>query len=240
MSTKKGRKATPTNSLTWAILLAGGRSSGFGEDVDPVFLSLNSKPVLTYSLSAIERCPDVENTVIVAPKERVESVRVMATMFGASKVKAVVAGSGSREAMVRAGLEAVSEAGPGYVAIVDGAVPGVTPEMISETVRAAHKCGAATVARPITDPIAESEKGSKITGLPNGSTWWITVGPQAFRVDVLERALQNAAKKKLRIADEAAAVAALKEDVQLVPIRRHLVRIDAPADLMLAEFLLRQ
>lgn len=239
MSTIKGRKAATASSSSWAIVLAGGRASGFSAEIDPVFLSLGSKPVLTYTIAAVERCPEVEGVVIVASKERVESLRSMVHMYGSSKVKAIVPGAATRDAMIRAGLAALADHHPGFIAVLDGAIPGVTPELIGEAVRAARKHGASSVARQIVEPIAESTKGFKITGLPNGSTWWSTVGPQVFRTELLERALANAAKKKLHPADEAAAVAALKQDVHLVPTRRMLVRIDGPADLMLAEYLLR-
>lgn len=235
---KKQTKALPTAEGVWAIVLAAGKASGFTTDVEPSFLSLGSKPVLAYSIQAIERCPEIEGVVVVASKERVDGLRGMLQMFGASKVKAIVSGGPARDEMVKSGLEAVDVSEAGFIAVVDGAIPNLTPELIAETVRAARKHGAASVARQLKGPLAESAKGNKITGLPNGSTWWTTLGPQVFRLDVIRRAMENAAKKRLKVADEAAAVVAMKGEVQLVPTDRMLIRIDSPQDLLLSEFLL--
>ncbi len=239
MTTNKARKSTSTSSSVWGIVLAGGRTSQFGTDIDPVFLSLGSKPVLTYSLAAVERCAEIEAVVVVASKERIDSVRTMINMFGCTKVKAIVAGPPPREAAVAAGLHALEERQPGFIAIVDGAVPGITPELISETIKMARKRGSAAVARQLALPVCESAKGVKITGTPEDGTLWITMGPQVFRKDHLEKALSHASKKKLRAADEAALAAAAKIDVHLVPTRRMLIRIDTPQDLNLAEYVLR-
>jgi 2-C-methyl-D-erythritol 4-phosphate cytidylyltransferase len=239
MTTTKARKASALSPSVWGIVLAGGRASQFGSDIDPVFLSLGSKPVLTYCLSAIERCPDIEGIVVVAPKERVDSVRTMIGMFGCTKVKAIVAAPPAREASVSAGLQALADRNPGYVAILDGAIPGVAPEMISEAVKTSRKHGIAAVARPVGAPVCESAKGTKVTGMPEDGTIWVLLGPQVFRRDHLEKALANAAKKKIRGADEAALAVAAKLDVHLVPIRRLLIRIDSPQDLNLADHLLR-
>jgi 2-C-methyl-D-erythritol 4-phosphate cytidylyltransferase len=239
MTTKKSRKSSAQSSSVWGIILAGGRTSQFGADIDPVFLSLGSKPVLTYCLAAAERCPDLEGLVVVAPQERVESVRTMISMFGGQKVKAIVPAPPAREAAVAAGLKALADHPHGFVAILDGAVPGISPEMISEAVNVARKRGSAAVARSIGVPVCEAAKGVKITNVPDADGVWILLGPQVFRKDQLDKALAKAAKKKIRRADEASLAVAAKLDVYLVPTPRLLIRIDSPQDLTLAEHLLR-
>jgi 2-C-methyl-D-erythritol 4-phosphate cytidylyltransferase len=222
------------------VILASGRSTEFGADIETVFLTLGSKPVLTYSLSAFERCPDIEGLVLVTSKERLENLRAMVHMFGCAKVKAIIAGPPTREGAVLAGLAVALEHQAGFITVHDGARPGVTPELISETVRLARKHGAAAVVTPLADPVCESAKGTKITAMIEGPHLWSTVSPQSFSAAVLQKALAAAAKKKVHPADEATAVAALKQEIHLVPSKRPLVRIASALDLTLAEFLMRR
>ncbi|MCS6771328.1 MAG: 2-C-methyl-D-erythritol 4-phosphate cytidylyltransferase [Kiritimatiellae bacterium] len=239
MSASRDRKTGPANKSAWAILLAGGDLPGFGPDIDPLFLSLKSQPILSYAISAVERCPEIEHVLIVASPPRVERIRAMIGMFGSSKCKAIIPAAGSRDAMVRAALQSLGESKPAFLAIVDGAMPFVTADMLSETVRLAKKYGAASAANEITGPIVRTDHGAKVTGWSNGSTWWRTSGPQAFRVEVLEKALEYAAKKKLQVPDEASAVVAMKQDLRILPVQQRLIRIETRPDLALAEFLMR-
>jgi len=239
MSTSSDKKKASAQAPAWGIVLAAGRADGFGADIDPVFLTMGSKPVLTYTLAAFERCPDVEGLVLVTSKERLESLRTMVSMFGCNSVKSIIAGPAAREGAVAAGLAVALENKAGIVTIHEGARPGVTPELIAETIRLARKHGAAAVARAVQDPACLSAKGVKYDEPVESGSVWATMTPQSFKTDVLGKALANAAKKKLHPLDEAAAVSANRGEVALVPSAKPLIRIAAPLDLNLAEFLLR-
>ena len=194
---------------------------------------------MSYSLSAFERCSDIEGLVLVVAKERLESVRALVHLFGCNKVKSIVVASSTRLDSVHAGLAVVAEYRAGTIVVHEGARPGVTPEIISETIRAARKCGAACAAHAIAEHVVEVGKGAKITGIPEGDQFYAASTPQAFKTDVLQKALAHAAKKKLKPADEVAAACAIKQDVQVVALKRPLIRIGSPIDLNLAEFYLR-
>ncbi|HMP76532.1 MAG TPA: 2-C-methyl-D-erythritol 4-phosphate cytidylyltransferase [Kiritimatiellia bacterium] len=240
MTTTKARKSSLSNATAWGVVLASGRSSEFGADIETVFLTLGSKPILTYSLSAFERCTDIEGLVLVTSKERLESLRAMVHMFGCPKVKSIIAGPANREEAVLAGLNVAMEHHAGIVTVHDGARPGVTSDLISETVRLARKHGAAAVATPLADPVGESAKGAKLSGLVEGAPLYSIASPQSFSAAILHKALTTAAKKKLHPADEATAVAALKQEVHLAVSKRPLVRIASPVDLTIAEVLLKR
>ncbi len=239
MAAKSASKSRALPSAAWGVIWTGGVAAGFPSEIEPAFLTLGSRPVLAYSLSAFERCPDIEAVVLVTSAARQEHVRTMVQMFGCNKVKSIIAAPAARMGAMKAGLEEAVALGAGIVVLHEGVRPGVTPELIAETIRVARKSGAAVVARPVADPVCESAKGTKVTGRVENGALWHTLTPQAFRADVLEKALANATKKKLHLPDEAAAVSVLKHDVHLVSAKRPLVRIAAPGDLNLAELLLR-
>ncbi|MCO5045825.1 MAG: 2-C-methyl-D-erythritol 4-phosphate cytidylyltransferase [Kiritimatiellae bacterium] len=239
MAAKSGSRSRALPSTAWGIIWTGGPVTDFPPEIEPAFLTIGSKPVLAYSLSAFERCADIEGVVIVTSAARREYVLTMVQMFGCNKVRSILAAPATRAGAIKIGLEAAVEMGAGITVIHEGVRPGVTPELITETIRVARKSGAAAVARPVPDPVCEAAKGAKVTGAIENGALWSTLTPQAFKVDVLVKALTHVAKKKLHLPDEAAAVVATKQDVHLVPSKRLLVRIAAPGDLNLAELLLR-
>lgn len=223
----------------WGIIITGGKADEFAEGVDTAFLTLSSKPVLTYSLAAFERCPEIEGIVLVASKDRIESVRAMVQMFGSYKVKKVLAGPTQRLGAVLTGLRAFEEEKVGLVTVHDGTRPCVTADQISETIKSARKHGSGVLASRVTDPIKVVAKGTKVTDGFDPETLWNALTPQSYKVEILRKALEAAHKKKEGIHDEADALALIKAETHIVPTTRPSIRIAGPADLNLAEYLLR-
>lgn len=224
----------------WGLVIASGKPEDFGNGVDPSFLNLGMKPVLMHSLTAFEKCPDIERLVVLAAKDRVESVRAMIQMFGCAKVKRIQPMGATRLGSVLAVLKELRAEKVNVITVHDGIRPLLTAEEISETVKLAKKYGAATMADRILDPVRTTEKGSKVTAqLDEGSSWSCHT-PQSFKLDLLTKALEAALKKKAVLRDEADALVLLKEELHVVPATRATMRIAAPRDLALADYFLRQ
>lgn len=209
-----------------------------GKQVDKAFLSLGAKPVVVYSLLAFEKCPDIEQVVLVVRKERIESARTVVQMFGCTKVSKIVAGGARRQVSVAKGLAAL---GPetSIVAIHDGARPCVEPGIISETIRAARKHGSGVAALKITDTIKMSQNSMVISGTIDRERLWAAQTPQAFELELLLKGLKAANKKKLELTDEASAVELVNSKVRLVPSSPSNIKITTTDDLVLAAALMR-
>ena len=186
-----------------------------GKGVDKAFLSLGAKPVVVYSLLAFEHCPDIEEVVLVVRSDRIEAARCMVQMFGCMKVKKIVAGGLQRQVSVVKGLEAVRD-GVSVVVVHDGARPCVTPELISASVRSAREHGSGVAAVKITDTVKEVVKGNMIARTVDRTKLWAVQTPQAFKRDLLVKALDLVKKKKLTVTDEASAVELISKNVRLV------------------------
>lgn len=223
----------------WGLIIASGKPEGFAEGVDPSFLTLGSKPVMMHALAAFEKCADIEGLVILASKDRVESVRAMVQMFGCAKVKRILPLAGSRAASILGVVKELQGDKVPVVTIHEGIRPMVAAEEIAETVKLAKKHGAAVLCDRLPDPVRVTEKGSKITANVDGAHLWACRSPQSFKVDLLVKALEAAAKKKAPLRDEADAVALVKGEVHVVPSTHSIIRINGPRDLVLADYLLR-
>ncbi len=219
------------------IVAAAGRTSPMGAHVDRAFLSLGTRPVLAYALLAFEKCPDIDLVVIVVRRERVEAAQSVASMFGCSKVKAVVAGGALRQGSVQAGLDALPE-DVKFVSVQDASRPCVTPELISETIKQARRYGSGVAAIRAEDSIKEVEKGLTVARTVGRAKLWHAISPQSFRLDLLRQGLEAAKAKKLTVEDDAHAVS-LVEAVHLVPTTIPDIRIASADDLRLAGAVLR-
>ena len=221
-----------------AIIVAAGKSTRMGPDVDKAFLSLGSQPVLAYSLQAYEKCPDIEEIILVVRKDRLEAARGLVQLFGCAKVRRVVAGGASRDVSVRNGLALISEDAT-VISVHDGARPCVTAALISETIKSAKKYGSGVAAMKITDTIKEVPKGVTAVKTIDRSKLWAVQTPQTFKKDLLEQGYAKAKKKGIAVTDESSAVELAAKGIRMVPASLANIKITSPDDLEIAALLLR-
>lgn len=218
--------------------MAAGKGERMVVDVDKAFLSLGTKPVVVYSLSAFEKCRDIDEVILVVRRDRIDAARQAVRMFGSNKVKKVVAGGTLRQQSVMNGLKEISEEAE-IVVVHDGARPCVTAELITKTVNMAKEYGSGVAAVKITDTVKSVEKGMVISETVDRAKLWLVQTPQAFKVNLLKKAFAYVEKKKIRVTDEAAAVELVSKGVRLVDSSSSNIKITTPDDLTLAAALMR-
>ena len=222
--------------MTTAIILAAGKSSRMGANVDKAFLSLVNKPVIAWSLLAFERCADVDRIVLVVRKEQLVAAKAVVKMFGISKLQETVAGGAKRQESVKAGL-AACDLDTKCVVVHDGARPCVTSDMISEVVRYAKRVPAVAVGRPVTDTIKRCAKGTSVSETVPRDQLWAVQTPQAFQFRALRSAY--AALGATEVSDDCMAVEAAGVPVKIVEWLKPNVKITTVEDLQLAGALLK-
>jgi 2-C-methyl-D-erythritol 4-phosphate cytidylyltransferase/2-C-methyl-D-erythritol 2,4-cyclodiphosphate synthase len=103
-------------------------------------------------------------------------------------------GGATRQASVRAGLEALVSQSPDIVLIHDAARPFVTAGVISRAIDAAEITGAAVPAIAVTDTIKLIGASGHVEATPERARLRIAQTPQAFRFDVILDAHRRAAR----------------------------------------------
>lgn len=227
------------SSSTWGVIVASGKSERFVGDFDTAFLNVLSKPALTYALERYEQCAEIDGIVVVAPKDRVDHVRGMVHVFGYTKVRSVVGGTSQRQSSVLAGLDALDSVVT-CVSIHDGSRPCVTAADILETLKSAKRYGSGVLAVPVADSLRTSKKGSNVGKKVEGDGFWIVHTPQAFKVELIRKGIEMAQKKKVVLGDDSEALSLIGEEVRLVEAEGPRVKIVGPADMNIAELLLRR
>ncbi|MBR3223233.1 MAG: 2-C-methyl-D-erythritol 4-phosphate cytidylyltransferase [Kiritimatiellae bacterium] len=222
--------------MTTAILLAAGKSARMGANVDKAFLSLVDKPVVAWSLLALERCPDIDGIVLVVRKDQLLASKAVVKMFGISKISKIVAGGAKRQESVAAGL-AACDLDTRYVVVHDAARPLVTPETVSEVVKNVKRFPAVTVGYPMSDTVKVCDKGSTVTEtLPRDKLWAVQT-PQAFQIRDLRAAHKALGKRE--VTDDCMAVELNGGTVKIVTNMRPNFKITTVEDLQAAGALLK-
>jgi len=221
-----------------AIIVAAGKSERMGVETDKAFLSLGPRPVLAWSLLAMEQCPDIDQIVLVVRKDRIPAARGMVQMFGISKIRAVVAGGARRQDSVWNGLEAL-DPDTRIVAVHDGARPCLSSDLVSETIRSAKRFGSGVAASRMVDTIKLVERGTTVERTLDRDKLWAVQTPQTFKIEILRKAYVALKKNDSLVTDEAAAVELLGEPVRLVEWAKPNPKITTAEDLPVAAALLR-
>jgi 2-C-methyl-D-erythritol 4-phosphate cytidylyltransferase len=194
--------------------------------------------MISYSLDAYEKCPDIDGVVVVVAKEKLEVVANMVRLFGCAKVRRIVGGTTKRYGSILNALKSLDEEVT-LVSIHDVSRPCVSPELISETVRAAKRYGSGVSAVRVEDAIKDVEKGLKASKDHDRSRLWATQTPQTFKRELLEKGLEASNKKKITLDDDAQALTTIKQEIHLVPSTTTNMKVRTADDMVVVSALLR-
>lgn len=220
-----------------AIIVAAGKGTRMGPNVDKLFLQLAGCPVVVHTWRRFDAANCIDEIVLVVRDGMQSAFDELAGQFQFRKKFRLVAGGTERQDSVWNGLEAVSP-GTELVAIQDGARPCTSEALIEATVAAARETGAAVAAQPMTDTIKESADGKVIARTLDRSRLWSVQTPQTFRLEIIRRALGEVRKQRLLVTDDTAACELIGQPVRLVPASGPNPKVTRPDDLPLLEKLL--
>jgi 2-C-methyl-D-erythritol 4-phosphate cytidylyltransferase len=223
--------------MTGGMGRAAGRRMARGMDrkCEKVFAILGGKPLLFYSLKALEISPQIERVIVVVRRRALKKCRDFVSRLGFKKVQAVVAGGKRRQDSVENGLRFVGESR--FVLIHDGARPFLSTQLISRTLAACSKTGAAIAALPVIDSV-KKVRGSWIDKTVSRENLWAAQTPQVFKKRVIEEAFERW-PRNMTATDDASMVEKSGRKVTAVEGDLFNIKITFPSDLALAESLLR-
>ena len=218
-----------------AVIVAGGSGTRMGGGTPKQYLPLCGVPLLAWSVVAFQREDIVDEIVLVVPASDLAYVaQEIVDRFGCDKARRIVEGGASRQDSTACGIAGLSEhtRAERTVAIIhDGVRPFVRGEMIRQSALAAAESGAALIAVPVTDTIKRvDDDGRAVETVPRDSLRSAQT-PQAFRLDLLQRALRCAEADGCAATDESMLVERLGIPVVVVPGDGENIKITQPEDM---------
>ncbi len=221
-----------------AIIVAAGKGTRMGPNIDKLFLEVVGRPVVAHTWQRFVQAKDIDEIVVVVREGMQSAFQELAAQHKFNKPFRLVAGGAERQDSVWNGLEALTPKAE-IVAIQDAARPCTSTAIISATIAAAREMGAAVAAMPVTDTIKETSDGKVITRTLDRSRLWAVQTPQTFRVEVIRRALATVRQNGLAVTDDTAACELIGQSVRLVAGTSPNPKVTVPADLPYIELLLK-
>lgn len=214
------------------LIIAAGSSARMGGN-DKIFTHIFERPIISYSIQAMEDCADIGSIVLVLSRENLEKGRLLVECEGWSKVTSIVAGGRRRQDSVRLGL---SEAYKSHWTVIhDGARPCITPRILENSLIHASINGSAVAAVPVKDTIKIVNESLIVSKTLDRKHLWAVQTPQVFATKALRHAHEKITED---VTDDASMMEALGEKVSLFQSEYSNIKVTTEEDIHLIELLM--
>lgn len=177
---------------TAAIIVAAGRGLRAGTGGPKQYRSIGGKTVLSRAMEPFCTHPGV---MAVQPVRNPDDADIFDQAVGHLSYQPPVNGGATRQASVRAGLEALVSQKPDIVLIHDAARAFVTHTVISRAIDSALITGAAIPVVPVTDTVKVVDETGAVQATPDRANLRIAQTPQAFHFQTILEAHRRAARE---------------------------------------------
>jgi 2-C-methyl-D-erythritol 4-phosphate cytidylyltransferase / 2-C-methyl-D-erythritol 2,4-cyclodiphosphate synthase len=166
-----------------AVIVAAGRGHRAGGDIPKQYRTIAGEPIIRPTLLAFLNHPQIDVVQPVIHQDDEKAFRAAAA--GLKNLLPPVWGGATRQASVRAGLEALRAGVPDLVLIHDAARPFLTGGLISRAIAAAQEDQAAVPAVAVADTVKKIDARQMVTETLDRGALRTVQTPQAFAFDLI-------------------------------------------------------
>ncbi|MFZ0424373.1 MAG: bifunctional 2-C-methyl-D-erythritol 4-phosphate cytidylyltransferase/2-C-methyl-D-erythritol 2,4-cyclodiphosphate synthase [Xanthobacteraceae bacterium] len=190
-------------SIVAAVVVAAGRGERAGGGVPKQYREIAGEPMIRATLAGLLGHPGIGAVqAVIHPGDEATYRKAVA---GLPKLLEPVAGGATRQASVRAGLEALVNRAPDIVLIHDAARPFFTSGLVDRAIAAGIGAKAAIPGIAVADTVKEIDTAAAVTATLDRGRLRIVQTPQAFGFDLILDAHRRAAAEGLdHFTDDAA------------------------------------
>ncbi|XP_041514324.1 D-ribitol-5-phosphate cytidylyltransferase isoform X2 [Microtus oregoni] len=173
-----------------AVLPAGGCGERMGVRTPKQFCRVLERPLISYTLQALERVCWIKDIVVAVTAENMEAMRSIIQRYGHKRISLAEAGA-TRHRSIFNGLKALAEDQPDVVIIHDAVRPFVEEDILLRVVTAAKEHGAAGAIRPLVSTVISPSADGCLEHSLDRAKHRASEMPQAFLFDVIYKAYQQ-------------------------------------------------
>jgi 2-C-methyl-D-erythritol 4-phosphate cytidylyltransferase/2-C-methyl-D-erythritol 2,4-cyclodiphosphate synthase len=216
-----------------AIVVAAGRGLRAGADRPKQYRTVGGEPVIRTSLALFATHPEVD---LVQPVIRGDDQDLYRDTVAGLSLLPPVAGGATRQASVRAGIEALGRHGPDIVLVHDAARPFASAALVSRAIAALGDAPAAVPGLAVSDTIKRIDADDRVAETLDRTTLCTVQTPQAFRLTALRDAHRRAlAAGRDDFTDDAALMEWSGASVAVFPGEAGNVKLTTADDFLRAE-----
>lgn len=223
----------------YLLIPAAGMGRRMGSHRNKLLLTLLGKPLLAWSLIAAEASQSIQWIGLIGQPEDWPDWQIVLADLSMTKPVQFIPGGTTRQESVYNGLQ-VLPAEAEKVLIHDGARCLVTTELIDRCAEALTGCPGLVAAIPVKDTIKVVNQAGLVQSTLERSQLWAAQTPQGFEVEKLKQCHEAGRRQGLEVTDDAALFELFNLPVEIVPGEETNLKLTTPADLAIAELILRQ
>jgi 2-C-methyl-D-erythritol 4-phosphate cytidylyltransferase len=221
------------------LIPAAGMGKRMGSSHNKLRLNLFERPILAWTLLAAEAAESIRWIGLIGQPEDRAIWDALLNDLKLSKPVQMVLGGATRQESVYNGLQALPLEAT-HVLIHDGARCLVTPELIDRCSQALEKYLGFVAAVPVKDTIKVVDADQQIHSTPDRAQLWAAQTPQGFNVEKLKTCHEEGRRQGWEVTDDAALFERFHLPVHIVMGEETNLKVTTPADLAIAELILRQ
>lgn len=217
-----------------AVIVAAGSGKRMGAGMNKVYMPLDDKCVLWYTIKAFADSCAVDEIVIVTGSDDMIKAAEVAALFDLPF--SVVEGGKERQNSV---LNGITAADGDFVAVHDGARAMITPELIRSVIEAAKECGAAALGVTPKDTIKTADGDGFVSGTVERNSAYLIQTPQVFKRDELIKAHEIAMEDGFLATDDCAVMERMGVKIKIIEGSYENIKLTTPEDIFTAERILK-
>lgn len=218
----------------YVIITAGGSGVRMNTPIPKQFICLQGRPVLMHTIEAFYRYQPSVNIVLVLPLSQIPYWEQLCAEHQFSIPFQITEGGPQRFHSVKNALKLIPE--QAVVAIHDGVRPLVSGRTIAEAFYFAEKFGNAVPVLPVTESVRRVENACNKP--EDRNVLRLVQTPQCFMAAAIKKAYQ--VNYHEAFTDDASVLEKAGERIFLCEGNKENIKITTPADLQIAEALLKQ
>ncbi|MGJ3249001.1 MAG: 2-C-methyl-D-erythritol 4-phosphate cytidylyltransferase [Elainellaceae cyanobacterium] len=223
----------------YLLIPAAGQGRRMGSNRNKLLLTLLGHPLLAWTLKAANASQRIHWIGIVSQPLDWQDFKDIVSDLKLTKPVEFIQGGSTRQESVYNGLSALP-AQAERVLIHDGARCLATPALFDRCADALEHCPGLIAAVPVKDTIKIIKPGTQqVESTPDRHHLWAAQTPQGFSVSRLKECHRQGLENGWMVTDDAALFEHCGLPVQIVEGEETNLKVTTPADLAIAELILR-
>jgi 2-C-methyl-D-erythritol 4-phosphate cytidylyltransferase len=200
---------------------------------DKLLLRLGDRPVVAWSVLALDGCARVESITVVASEHNLEELAAALNALPTRLPLELILGGPRRQDSVGRAVDhlAAGAAPPEMVVVHDGARPLLSTQLLERVIDAATEHGAATSGLPLKNACKEVDEAGMVRRSVERASMMSIQTPQAFRLATLKRAHEEGRRQGAVVDDDAELVERLGLPVKVVAGEYRNIKITTAEDI---------